>query len=90
MRYLVSLYLSMGPDDYRFDMGIEFEVRIEGHSQYTESPFKGQYGVVQSDLRMSESSDSGNGFCSTHTTVLILNWIFSGNYKDHLHFSLIK
>ena len=25
-------------------------MRIEGHSQYTESPFKGQYGVVQSDF----------------------------------------
>ena len=34
-------------------MGNEFEVRrIEGHSQYTGSPFQGQYGVVQSDLRM--------------------------------------
>ena len=33
-------------------MGIEFEVGIEGYSQYTSSPFSGQYGVVQSDLRM--------------------------------------
>ena len=33
-------------------MGIEFEVRDEGHSQYTGSPFQGQYRVVQSDLRM--------------------------------------
>ena len=29
-------------------MGIEFEVMVEGHSQYTGNPFK--YGVVQSDL----------------------------------------
>ena len=33
-------------------MGIEFEVRVESYSQYTGSPLKGQYGVVQSDLRM--------------------------------------
>ena len=33
-------------------MGSEFEVRIEGYSQYTESPFQGQYGVVHSDMRM--------------------------------------
>ena len=30
-----------GPGDYRCDMGIEFGVRVEGHSQYTGSPFKG-------------------------------------------------
>ena len=29
-------------------MGIEFEVRVEGHSLYTGSPFKGQYGDVES------------------------------------------
>ena len=48
-------------------MGIEFEVRIECYSQYTGSPFQGQYGDVQSDLRMGarlhkmrgEQSDSG-------------------------------
>ena len=33
-------------------MGIEFEVRIEGCSQYTGGSFQGQYGVVQSDSRM--------------------------------------
>ena len=36
----------------RFDMCIEFEVRIEGHSQYIGVPFQGQYGVAQSDLWM--------------------------------------
>ena len=35
-----------------FDMCIEFEVRIEGHSQYIGVPFQGQYGVAQSDLWM--------------------------------------
>ena len=34
-------------------MGIEFQVRVEGYSQYTGSPFQGQYGLAaQSDLRM--------------------------------------
>ena len=38
-------------------MGIEFEVRVEGHSQYTGSPFQEQYGVVQSDLKMGARQD---------------------------------
>ena len=33
-------------------MCIEFEVRIEGHSQCTWVPFQGQYGITQSDLGM--------------------------------------
>ena len=40
-------------------MGIEFEVRKEGYSQYTGSPFQGQYGVVQSDSRIRVMVDFG-------------------------------
>ena len=48
-------------------MGIKFEVRIEGHSQYTWVPFQKQYEIGQSDLGMNvrlrklrgESSDGG-------------------------------
>ena len=36
----------------RLNMDIEFEVKIEGYSQYTGGSFQGQYEVVQSDLRM--------------------------------------
>ena len=31
---LRMLYTGSSPDDYRFDMGIEFEVMVERHSQY--------------------------------------------------------
>ena len=38
---LVDVDTGSSPGNYRFDMGIEFEVKVEGHSRYTGSPFKG-------------------------------------------------
>ena len=46
--HTVSGYLSAALSvDKGFDMGIEFEVNIEGYSHNTEGPYQGQYEVVQ-------------------------------------------
>ena len=38
--------------DYRFDMGIEFQVSIEGHSQYTGTPFNRSFPFKSFPLKL--------------------------------------
>ena len=51
-------------------MGIEFEVRVKGHSQYRGSPFQGQYGVVQSGVMVDSGAEMVNTRSSAHSSII--------------------
>ena len=66
-------------------MCIEFEVRIEGHSQYTGVPFQGQYGVAQSDLGMDVRLRKLSGEKSD-----LLYSVYKSIWSPFLHFNIRK